>query len=325
MNSPVIFSYALSGPQAGLPLDGAAVSAKLEGPDLAWAHLDGAHGDARGWLAQNLPYLDAHTIDALFAEETRPRATEIAGGILVFLRGVNLNEGAEPEDMVSIRLWVEPERIISVQRRRLRAVGDIEEQIRAGRGPAGAGAFLSALIERLTERMEPVLNALDDSMDDYEELIVDEPNPDPRLRPAINAIRRKSIELRRYIAPQRDAVAAIRNVRHDWIDDLQDRRLTEAQDRLTRFVESLDNLRERGTIVKDELASVLADRLNRNTYTLSVIAAIFLPLGFLTGLMGINLGGMPGAQSPWGFWSFTGLLIVIVAGMIWLFRRLKWF
>ncbi len=39
-------------------------------------------------------------------------------------------------------------------------------------------------------------------------------------------------------------------------------------------------------------------------YLLSVITAIFLPLGFLTGLFGINLGGMPGAEYKWGFWIF---------------------
>jgi zinc transporter len=325
MSSPVLFSYILSGPDAGKALEGEAVERLLADHPLAWAHLDVGTPGAKEWVAEKLPYLDSHAIDALFAEETRPRATEIGDGLLVFLRGVNLNEGAEPDDMVSLRLWIDSERIVSTRRRDLKAVGDIELAVREGRGPQDSGGFLATLVERLTDRMEPVLNELDDSMDDYEEQVVDENDPDPDLRPAINEIRRKAIELRRYIAPQRDAVAAIRNVHRDWIDAMQVRRLVEAQDRLTRFVESLDNLRERGSILKDELASLLADRLNRNTYTLSVIAAIFLPLGFLTGLMGINLGGMPGAQSPYGFWAFTGLLVVIVAAMIWAFRRLKWF
>ena len=323
MNSPVIFAYALNGPEAGAPLDGAAVSAKLEGPELAWVHLDAQNPEARGWVERNLPYLDKHAIAALFADETRPRATEIGGGILVFLRGVNLNEGAEPDDMVSLRLWVDPERIISTRKRHLRAVGDIETAVREGRGPKDAGSFLSALIERLNDRIEPVLNEIDDKMDALEEEVVEDPRR--HLLAQINDLRRECIALRRYIAPQRDAVAAIRKIEHEWIDLLHDRRLTEAQDRLTRFVESLDSLRERGTIVKDDLAGALADRLNRNSYTLTVIAAIFLPLGFLTGLMGINVGGMPGANDPWGFWIFSGLLVVLVAAMIWLFRRLKWF
>lgn len=322
MSSPVIFAYCLNGAEAGAPLDGAAVSARLEGPDLAWAHLDGLADGARDWVTQNLPYLDEQAVNALFADETRPRATEIGGGILVFLRGVNLNEGAEPDDMVSLRLWIDPERIVSIRRRRVKAVFDVEEKVRAGVGPTSAGDFVAMLIEALNDRIEPVLNEIDEKMDELEEAVVDE--PDSSLTPQINDTRRDCIALRRYIAPQRDAVAAIRHVEHDWINLTHDRRLTEAQDRLTRFVESLDALRERGTIVKDELAGALADRLNRNTYTLSVIAAIFLPLGFLTGLLGVNLGGIPGGNSPYGFWVFSALLVAVVAGIIWIFRRLKW-
>jgi zinc transporter len=56
-----------------------------------------------------------------------------------------------------------------------------------------------------------------------------------------------------------------------------------------------------------------------------VIAAIFLPLGFLTGLLGINLGGMPGAENPDAFWVFSGLLVAVVSLQIWIFKKLDWF
>jgi zinc transporter len=78
-------------------------------------------------------------------------------------------------------------------------------------------------------------------------------------------------------------------------------------------------------VVKDELTNALADRLNRNTYVLSVIAAIFLPLGFLTGLMGINLGGIPGAASANAFWIFSAILVVLVVAQVVIFRMLRWF
>ena len=94
---------------------------------------------------------------------------------------------------------------------------------------------------------------------------------------------------------------------------------------MTRYVEDLDAIRERSQIVKDELANILADKLNKNMYVLSVIAAIFLPLGFLTGLLGINLGGMPGAENPDAFWVFSGLLVAVVSLQIWIFKKLDWF
>lgn len=60
-------------------------------------------------------------------------------------------------------------------------------------------------------------------------------------------------------------------------------------------------------------------------YILSVIAAIFLPLGFLTGLLGINVGGIPGADNPYAFWIFIAMLTTLTTGQIALFKALKWF
>ena len=66
-------------------------------------------------------------------------------------------------------------------------------------------------------------------------------------------------------------------------------------------------------------------RLNKNMYILSVISAIFLPLGFLTGLLGINVGGIPGAENVDAFWIFSGGLVTLVIGLLSLFKVLKWF
>ena len=71
--------------------------------------------------------------------------------------------------------------------------------------------------------------------------------------------------------------------------------------------------------------NILAGKLNKNMYVLSVISAIFLPLGFLTGLFGINIGGIPGVEDPNAFWVFSGILVVIVSLQIWIFKKLGWF
>jgi zinc transporter len=73
------------------------------------------------------------------------------------------------------------------------------------------------------------------------------------------------------------------------------------------------------------LGNALSDRLNRNLYTLSVVTAIFLPLGFLTGLFGINIGGMPGVEDEQAFFVFAGALAIIVSIQIVIFKYLKWF
>ena len=127
------------------------------------------------------------------------------------------------------------------------------------------------------------------------------------------------------MAPQRDAISQIRQANILWLNDHHKSQLLETHNQVIRYIEDLDATRERAQIIKDELASIIADKLNRNMYVLSVIAAIFLPLGFLTGLLGINVGGIPGAENTSAFLIFCGILIVIVVIQVIIFKLKKWF
>lgn len=320
---PILFAWGFDGQGGGSALAGEDISRTLRADALAWVHLDATHPDTRGWLQREVNYLDELILDALLAGETRPRYAENGEGVLLILRGMNLNEGADPEDMVSMRLWIDAHRIISLERRRLKAVRDIGERLQQGHGPGNAGDFLVQVAARLFERMEPVLSALDEETDTLEEKIMD--HPDPSERQAIVAIRRQAILFRRYISPQRDVIQAVRTLDMPWLSTAHRRHLQESHDRLIRYVEDLDAIRERAQIIKDELVNALSDRLNRNMYILSVIAAVFLPLGFLTGLLGVNVGGIPGSDNPDAFMIFSVALLVLVAGQVALFRKLKWF
>lgn len=320
--SAILYAAAIDGDGAAALLTPDDASGHVRDDALAWVHLDGRHPDTRRWIETELDYLDPLAVDALLAEETRPRLVEFDRGALMILRGVNLNQHAQPEDMVSIRLWIDASRIISVQLRPLKAVRDIQDRLAAGTGPRHSGDFIGLLSARLFERMEPVMTDIHVALDDVEEQVMDAPSAAERH--AITTLRRQAIIFRRYFAPQRDVIAQLRTLDFVWLDPQAKRRLQENLDRITRYLEDLDAIRERAQIVKDELANALADRMNRTLYMLSLVAAIFLPLGFLTGLLGINVGGMPGAASGHAFWIVTGLMLAVGLGQLAFFRWRKW-
>lgn len=319
----IIHACTITGDGAALPLTGDAISQEIKADSLAWVHLDGNRPETREWIKKEIIYLDNIILDALLAEETRPRVLEFEQGSLLILRGVNLNDNARHEDMISIRLWVDAHRIISIQRRPLKAIKDIQEKLNDGKGPKNTGDFVTALTARLFERMEPVFTEMDEKLDTIEEAVIE--NPDISERQSITEIRKKAIVFRRYITPQRDVIMHLRISNQSWLNEMHQRKLQESLDRVMRYVEDLDAIRERAQIVKDELSSVLADKMNKNMYVLSVIAAVFLPLGFFTGLMGINIGGMPGVENDNAFWIFSGILIALVIIQVILFKKLKWF
>jgi len=181
------------------------ISATIKSDALTWIHLDANEDSCREWLKKELDYLDSIIIDALLAEETRPRILEFGHGALLILRGVNLNKDAEPEDMISIRLWIDNERIISLQRRPLKAVKDIHARLLSKKGPRNLGEFIAMLVGFLFERMEPVFSDLDEQLDDIEETVMEDPDTSERTK--ITQIREQAIMFRRYMSPQRDAIA----------------------------------------------------------------------------------------------------------------------
>lgn len=207
-NSCVLSAWLFDGNGSGTLLTGDSISKEVRDDNLAWVHLDAGHPGTRDWLHREVGYLDELILDALLAEETRPRILEFNEGALVILRGVNLNEGAQPEDMVSIRFWIDPHRIVSLRLRPLKAVRDIEARLKQGKGPKNAGDFLTQLSAHLFERMEPALAALDEATDDIEEKIME--HPDASERRTIIDIRKQAIIFRRYISPQRDVMQYLR-------------------------------------------------------------------------------------------------------------------
>lgn len=289
---------------------------------LAWAHLDAENPEAKHWLNSELGFLDPFVVPALTAEETRPRISEIGTGILLFLRAVGDNE--EQEDMVGVRLYADSSRIISLQRRGNHAIDSMAEEIARGDGCKTAGEFIGRLAAKLSKRADAAVAALDDLMDDTERRLVEDNDPSS-LRKELSEIRMSAIKLRRYLAPQREALFQLKSAEQKWLSDIDRRSLHESYNRTVRSVEELDAIRERAQIVKDEISTQLGEKLNRNTYVLSLIAAIFLPLGFLTGLFGMNVGGLPGVDEPTAFLLTCGFMLAITFIQIIIFRKLKWF
>lgn len=283
-----------------------------------WLHLDHTSDGTRAWL-ETLDGLDEVTVDALLSEAPRARSVQVGQGLLVILRAVNFNEGQDAEDLVSLRLWVTDRRVLTIRGRRIAAVGEVLAQFERNRGPVDTADLLHELVERLLDRLGDLVLAIEDAVDDLEEAVLTAEGRDLRTR--LSDVRRQSIALRRHVLPQRDMLNRLHTERVAWLKELDRARLRESGDRVTRYVETLDAARDRATVTHEELTNRLAEQMNRTMYTLSVVAAIFLPLGLLTGLLGINVGGIPGTESPWSFTLVT-LLLVALGVLEWLwFKR----
>ena len=140
----------------------------------------------------------------------------------------------------------------------------------------------------------------------------------------ISDIRRDCLALRRYMSPEHDALLEIVRTGPGWMSENNKLEIRETADRLKRFLEDLEVSIESAIVLQDDINSRLAAQANHTMYMLSIVAAIFLPLSFVTGLLGINVGGMPGVESGQAFWITIVLLVILLAIQLYIFRKLKW-
>ena len=289
---------------------------------ILWLHIDVNNEPSRRWL-EGRSDLSATVIDALLACETRPRSYISDAGSLVVLRGVNMNPGNDPEDMVSVRVWIEADRIISTRRRKLLSVQDVRAALDEGNGPTTTGEFLAMLIGRLADRIGDFVNDIEEHIENIEELGTQDGTAN--LRQSISAIRRQIASVRRFLAPQRDALDRLYRNPGKLLSEPEIHEMREEADRLTRYLEDIDLARERLVVLQEELLSITAQEQNTRMYVLSVVAAVFLPLTFVTGMLGMNVGGLPGLESPNGFlWSIV-VMVAAAFGLVLFFRWKRWF
>lgn len=287
-----------------------------------WTHLRCDRPEVQEWI-HSLTAAEPIIAETLLAETTRPRALVIDQGLLLTLRAVNLNPGADPDDMVSLRLWITANQIISTHLRPLKASGELEVDIEHAHGPRDSGEFLAAILDKIINNMAHIIDDIEERTDQIETQVLSE-----RIRPVsdsdMTALRAEIITLRRYIGPQRVALDQILTEHLPWLKRNAGMRIRESINRLTRYTEALDSARDRTRIMQEQSISRLTEQLGRRLYFITLLSAVFLPLTFLTGLLGVNLAGIPGAQDHAAFLWFAGGLGLIAVIEIVLFRRLRW-
>ncbi len=315
--SDAIISCQLDGKGGLIPIDDRDVI-NCERP--CWLHLNYTHRESADWLSST-PLIPDSVRAALSGDSMRPRVNRLGDGFMITLRSVNLNSESRPDQLVAIRVFINDKLIVSTRRRKVYAIDEVLTDLQNGNGPQDGGSWLVDVCDALTDHASEFIEELHDKIIDLEDALLDQQVP---ARGQLALLRKQIIVMRRYMAPQRDVYAKLASERLGWMDDDDRRRMQEISDRLGRGLDDLDACVARTAVLADEIASVLADAMNRRTYTMSLLAMVFLPTTFLTGLFGVNLGGIPGGEYHYGFSIFCLMLVVLVVAVAWWLKRRKW-
>lgn len=297
-----------------------AEAAKYGGGGFLWIHLEGRDEHDLAFLQRHDDIPDV-AANALIATETRPRCDRIEDGAIVNLRGPGDVDPEDSDRLVSIRMWVRRNRVTSLSRRTLGATAEAVRLFEAGR-VCDAGDLVAAFSREISRELDPQVAALGDQLDSCESGL-DEGNV-YRLRTQIAQIRSEAIGFRRFVAPNRDALVELAGLDFGWLAEDDRLHIREAADRFARMTEELEAVRERAALLHEQITDMRGELIETRSLLISIVALIFLPLTFITGLFGMNVADIPVAEVDQAFWYITAFCIAVALGITFYFAWKSW-
>ena len=295
-------------------------AASYQGPGFLWLHLQGRDEHDLAFI-KTQPDIPDVAAGALAATETRPRCDRIDEGAILNLRGPGELDPADSDRLVSIRFWVTRARVVTLSRRPLSALPEVVRRMEAGK-VRDSGDLVAAFARAISTQLDPEVSALGDRLDDVESDL--EPNHLFRLRRDITAVRSAAISFRRFVAPNRDALRTLAALDFEWLAEDDRLHILEAADRFARMAEELEAVRERAALLHEQITDLRAEQTDQRALYISVVAFIFLPLTFVTGLLGMNVQGIPYAHSAWSFWGVVIFCVLVGVSVLGWFRWRNW-
>jgi zinc transporter len=312
-------AYLLSAPNPRrLDLDEVLRWKPEQGP--LWVHLD--HHQTYPELLHEQHADHNAVLQALLEESRKPRVEVVnPDNLVIVFRTATADAVPATEANPSTRAWLSPMRAITMGKSHLDVFADCARQIESGHGPRTIPDFLVRLMDNVVKRAELGILQIDTELTDIE---LDQEKGTPLQADRPRGIRRQAMQLRRSMRPYREVLVQLNHLQLEWLRDRVKDTWDPMVEDVSQVVDEVDGILDRARLVQESISDRLAGELNQRVYVLTLISGIMLPLTFLTGLLGVNLGGIPGANDPSAFAIFCVMLALLGVCQYFLFRRLRW-
>jgi zinc transporter len=275
--------------------------------------------DFKVWLREEL---GDFVSDMISVPSTRTRCVVMDDKAMVMLRVPRPNASPDDVGRQLLSLWLEKGKVIVSSELNIPEFLGVTQWAQSHHAPLSPADLVARLGLRAADRLEPLIERLGDNLDTIEEGLMLSRGTDVRSKLA--HLRRSFINFRRLIWPQRDVLNTLE------IEDLsffspRDRvRLREASARSARLGDELQALSERAVLVHEQILDTRAEQMNKTMLLLTAVTVILLPLTVISGVLGMNVAGIPFADSPHAFWAVAGFLTVLGIALFFLMRKVKW-
>ena len=264
--------------------------------------------------------------DCLHGEQ-RPRIDPYDGYIFMVLYTAMLSEERNFVGSRELAIFCSPQYLITIHHEPLECIRKIHE--RCGRDPEnvlgrGMDHLLHMVADTLMDGYQPFLDRLESDASQLEDEALFDPQADILER--ISNTRTEIMQARRYLTPQREALAQLARGEYAFIGRNIQPYFRDVLDHLVRITEDIELYRDQITSARELFMSAMSQRSNETVKRLTIFATIVLPLTLISGIYGMNFQRLwPPIDHPYGFWLVIGAMGLIAVALLYMFRKLKWF
>lgn len=284
-----------------------------------WLHFNLSDAGVRQTLTERLN-ATPEFLDALDQGSRSTRIEHAASSLVAVVNDVTYEFAFDPSEIATLWMQVQPHLLITARTHPLRAVDRLRQSVREGQTFSSTVAMLAELMQDQGRVLEHIVREATDRVDAIEDGLLS-----GRLahrRSDLSRLRRVLVRLERLLAPEPGAL--FRLMRHPprWVstEDLEELRQT--SDEMAMVMSDLSGLKERIKLLQEEIAAQASEQSNRSLFALTAMTVLALPINLMAGLMGMNVGGIPFAEDPRGFWFVAGgVLSATGAAALWFFSR----
>ncbi|WP_392551569.1 zinc transporter ZntB [Orbus wheelerorum] len=285
-----------------------------------WLHLDFTNPQTIDWVNSTQLLSDLAKEELLkpiqIAKEAR-----FDSGILVVLKGVNITPNALPDPIVTFRFYITDNLIISTRHQQIDAIAFLKENLDKGIGPVDVADWLIQISQLISDQVNISFDNVHNNIIRLEDNAL---NQRTFSYKEIGRVRKQLIVLRRLLSPQRDIFVRISTERISWIDDNDRQHLHDISNQQSHYISDIDSCLLRLGSLMEQINGFLAESTNKRIYLMTLVTLIFMPLTFLTSLLGVNLAGIPFSEAKWSFGAFVIIIIAVCIGSIIWLKSKKW-
>lgn len=315
LHPPGRAAIALANAEAALP------HLREPGSGFVWLHMNVGHAAAEGWLRRHAGLTD-NFYEALHQGSRSTRIERDEDSLFAVINDVTFDFTFDAGDVATLWVAVRPGLVVTARRHPLRSVDRLRLAVRRGERLDSSVALLDHLLGDQADELLRIVRQATDRVDDIEDAVLAGHHRSHTTELA--QLRRLMVRLQRLLAPEPSALQRTLSKPPPWIgaDDIA--HLHRASEEFALVLRDIGALQERIKLMQDEASARVAEENNRSLFMLTMVTVLALPINLTAGLFGMNVGGIPWAGHPGGFWIlllWVGSLTGLIATIAW--RRMR--